>query len=150
LIRSILKYNHTALRQVALPFDWSNPEHTEALLSLRETFLDCGNARGLAATQLGLMVRAFIVNLEKRGVTMFVNPQIVKVSHILETEREECLSFPNLKVNIQRPVTGYVKWQEDATGEFVLCQLRGWDFRCFLHELDHLDGVTIDSRRRRE
>ena len=145
-VRPILKHNDPHLRQVCPPFDWDNPEHMQGLADLLETLIDSPRARGLAAPQIGLLARAFAMKMDKT-IYAVVNPKIINSSAISAIEEEECMSFPNLKVKVQRPTSGQVQFHTDRHEDMVV-RMVGMDFRCFLHEYDHIQGVTIDQIRR--
>ena len=147
-VRPILKHNDPHLRQVCPPFDWDNPEHMQGLADLIETLIDSQRARGLAAPQIGLLARAFAMKIEKT-IYAVVNPKIINSSAISAIEEEECMSFPNLRVKVQRPISGQVQFHTDRDEDMIV-HMVGIDFRCFLHELDHLNGITIDLIRRKQ
>lgn len=146
--RQIVRYNSPPLREVLPAFDWDNPEHLQGCADLRATILDTQNARGLAANQIGLRARVFAVKIEGWLLGMFVNPSVVSSSVSTAVAEEECLSYPNLRVKVQRPESGLVMWEQEK-GVTSSAQLDGLTFRCFLHELDHLNGITLDVIRRR-
>ena len=58
---------------------------------------------------------------------------------------EGCLSFPNLWLAVKRPASINAKYL-DRTGKECTIELKGIDARCFLHELDHLDGVCFTDK----
>lgn len=150
-IRPILKYNAPELRQVCPAFDWNNPEHVAGFKDLHDTLEDAqgGAALGLAANQIGLMARAFAIRIGGQIVVM-TNPRVVSSSATVSIEEERCLSFPNLSAKVARPESGMVSWNQDGPpGMDSFANLGGWEFRCFLHELDHLNGITIDILRRK-
>lgn len=147
MIMPILKGPDPRLLQVSRAVDLAT--NAAALNDLRETFVECPDARGLAAVQIGHLIRAFIMRRDRGRVDLFVNPSIISSSAQASAEREECLSYPWLKVPVVRPVSGNVEWT-DEFGSRHSGLLQGWDFRCFLHELDHLNGITIDLIRRRK
>ncbi len=148
-IRPILKYNAPELRQVCPAFDWSNPEHMAGLQDLRDTLADAqgGIALGLAANQIGLMARAFAFRMGGK-IEVAVNPAVSMVASGWSIEEERCLSFPNLSAKIKRPISGTVYYQIGPS-EDIYMTLDGWEFRCFQHELDHLQGITLDILRRK-
>lgn len=146
--QSILKHNHPALRQVCPPFEWDNPRHRQDLADLKATLLDTPRARGLAAPQVGFLCRVFVMRF-RGDVLVCANPKVVQASGITSIETEECMSFPNLYVKVQRPLGGRVSFETDGASEALLT-MSGWDFRCFLHELDHINGITIDLIRRKQ
>jgi peptide deformylase len=62
---------------------------------------------------------------------------------------EGCLSFPGDSCNIVRPVQISVRYQ-DHEGSWIYDRLQGLEARCFQHELDHLDGITMWDRHREQ
>jgi peptide deformylase len=104
---------------------------------------------GLAANQVDLPLRLFILNLEAKpeaGEEMvFINPVISLPRGGSEEMEEGCLSLPGLYGQVVRPkqvrINAYSlagkEFQADATGLFA---------RCVQHELDHLDGVLFPDR----
>jgi peptide deformylase len=58
---------------------------------------------------------------------------------------EGCLSFPGIYVKIKRPSAIKARWQNTA-GEWQEGEFEGYDCKCFLHELDHLEGVVFKDR----
>jgi peptide deformylase len=70
------------------------------------------------------------------------NPKVISASEELFESEEGCLSFPDLWIPVKRPIkieAGYV----DKLGKDCIITLTGIDARCFLHELDHLDGICF-------
>ena len=92
---------------------------------------------GLAANQIGDTRQYFLMNKE-----LVINPIILKQSDKLENGREGCLSFPNQKAWIKRPRIITVEYT-DGNKERVTKTLRGDKARVFMHEYDHLQGITI-------
>ena len=58
---------------------------------------------------------------------------------------EGCLSFPNEAINVNRPSAVRVAYENEA-GDIVRVSLLGLEAKCFQHELDHLDGITMLDR----
>jgi peptide deformylase len=104
---------------------------------------------GLAANQLGITKRFFAIGHESFDVfkkpVIIYNPVLVNADEEQELGQEGCLSFPGIWVQISRPKTVTVKYQNNK-GEFLLSKLKGIEARCFQHELDHLDGITFNKR----
>jgi peptide deformylase len=74
-----------------------------------------------------------------------INPKVVALSEEREMSQEGCLSFPDLWINVKRPGKAKVTYQT-VSGEEVEAELDGLHARVFLHEFDHLMGVTFDQR----
>ena len=80
----------------------------------------------------------------KKPVILY-NPRVTKTSEEVEIDREGCLSFPGVWYNVYRPVEVEVEWQ-NMKGEMQGTKLKGYEGRCFQHELDHLNGITFDYK----
>jgi peptide deformylase len=138
------------LKQTAIDWDFSvdtNAEEVETeMIKVMKTFY----GRGLAANQVGLLKRVFTIQLDnhpelKEPFAMF-NPKVVSINNEQEELHEEgCLSFPNLWLQVKRPLSITSEYL-DKTGKSCIIELTGIDARCFLHELDHLNGVVFTEK----
>lgn len=104
--------------------------------------------RGLAAPQVGVMKRFFVMDCHWKEGEMeprvMINPVIMAREARDEVMEEGCLSIPGLMVPVTRPVAVTVQWQSQ-TGEFHMDDFDGFEARCIQHEMDHLAGrVTLD------
>jgi peptide deformylase len=108
---------------------------------------------GLAATQVGILRRLFVFEPDEDGPRALVNPQLVDVAEVEETDSEGCLSLHGVRVPVARP-TRVTLVGKDPQGDDVRYELDGYASRIAQHELDHLDGVLIidrtDDEHRRE
>jgi peptide deformylase len=102
------------------------------------------NGIGLAANQVGERIRVFVMRIDGHSWACF-NPEIVQEYDDFASFDEGCLSFPNESCIIKRPNTVDVKYY-DVTGIEVYEKLTGLASRCFQHELDHLNGITMHDR----
>ena len=105
------------------------------------------NGIGLAANQCAIRARVFVLGTGDRDdfkITC-INPRVVKQSDNIVRDREGCLSYPALYVTIGRPDNIDVEFTNEK-GELVNMNLTGLTARCFLHELDHLNGVLMADR----
>jgi peptide deformylase len=132
------------LKEVLPEFDFNNKETTAIGLAsaLVET---CKHYKGygLSANQCGFKYRVFVMGAEDNYVAFF-NPKVLKTydeKHMVEG----CLSFPFLGLNITRPATVDVEYQ-DFNGEPKTATYTGISARCFLHELDHMNGIVYTNR----
>jgi peptide deformylase len=107
---------------------------------------------GLAANQIGITKRFFAIGYESFDVfkkpAIIYNPVLVNADDEQELGLEGCLSFPGVLLQVSRPKTIMVKYQNNK-GEFLLSRLEGLEARCFQHELDHLNGVTFNKKANR-
>jgi peptide deformylase len=144
----ILKFPDPILREKIPDFDFNNPsvDPIEFEKEMIQIMLD-NHGMGLAANQIGQRVRMFVIghSSNPESAQAFYNP--VVVAHIDETEDllEGCLSFPGVYVNIKRPKKIKVQWQ-NSKGERQEAVLEGYECKCFLHELDHLEGIVFQDR----
>jgi peptide deformylase len=106
-----------------------------------------GNGIGLAANQMGIITRVFAmghVQLPKLAQAFF-NPMVVANTEDLVELEEGCLSFPSIYVKVNRPRKIRARWQ-DRTGAWQEGEFEDYQCRCFLHELDHLEGIVFQDR----
>jgi len=139
----LLKENDPLLRQATTPYDFGvDGDPTELVKQMTKIMFE-NNGIGLAAPQVGVMKRMFIMgNTDKLFVC--INPTIISGGDFYR-DLEGCLSFPNLWLHVNR----YKKVQahyQDINGNVVETVLEGLIARVYQHELDHLDGVCFDTR----
>ena len=102
------------------------------------------NGIGLAANQAGISKRVFVMSVNKKAYHCF-NPEITKYGIEEISYNEGCLSFPNQRCDIIRCDKILVKYY-NAYGIETNEWLDGLASRCFQHELDHLNGLTMFDR----
>ena len=102
---------------------------------------------GLSANQIGINERAFVMmsDIESEETITCFNPKIIKESKKLISYEEGCLSYPGLQLNISRPSTIVVKY-EDEGKELHKIKLEGFIARIFQHEYDHMEGIDFTQR----
>ena len=124
--------------------DFAHPSRNEFLTGQMFSLMKKNHGIGLAAPQIGLRQRLFVmeVNQVKR---VCYNPEVTESSADLTEYPEGCLSFPGDECTIKRPSCVTVRYQ-DVAGTWIEEQLQGLEARCFQHELDHLDGITMHDR----
>lgn len=146
-VLQIVKYPHPALRHKSKPLRQVDGELKNIV---REMFdlMYAQKGIGLAANQVALPYRLFIINLEsnpdKGQEYVFINPIIVRRRGNVEAE-EGCLSFPE----IYAPVVRSEKIEISAynlDGTEVSYRLDGLFARAVQHEYDHLEGVLLSDR----
>jgi len=125
-------------------FDFSNsPVNPNAFASTLVETCKKHNGFGLSANQCGYPYHVFVMGTGDEYVAFF-NAKVVKSEG--ETHMEEgCLSWPLLNLRITRPKKIWVEYQ-DFTGEKKEAIFDGISARCFLHELDHMNGIMYTSR----
>ena len=105
------------------------------------------NGVGLSANQIGIKERAFVMisDMESQATLTCFNPKIVKESKEMVTMEEGCLSYPEVFLDIPRPETIVVKY-EDEGKELHKIKLTGFIARIFQHEYDHMEGIDFTQR----
>lgn len=143
----LILYPNPILKETLNPFDFQNPiVDPKKLEEDMITAMIEHNGRGLAASQVGINARVFVIKTEniKEVFTPFAvfNPKIIAVSEDLIQDFEGCLSFPNLLLPVKRPENIVAEFL-DRDANTCIIRFDGIDARCFLHELDHLNGVCF-------
>lgn len=144
----ILKFPDPLLRAQTTEWDFNNPPEDATLLekSMIETMF-AHDGIGLAATQIGLPYRVFVMGHKNDPGTAqaFFNPMVMATVDEVEELEEGCLSFPGIFANIKRPKKILARWQ-NSKGEWQQSEFDGYNCKCFLHELDHLEGIVFQDR----
>jgi peptide deformylase len=124
-------------------FTSQSPEdRAEVYKDLFHTFTVMG-AYGLAANQCGLLHRVFVLRDGEEFLVCF-NPSFEIVGEETAIDTEGCLSFPDLWLDIRRPLKIEAKWQS-FTGEHHTRVFEEHQARGFIHETEHLNGVVFTS-----
>lgn len=144
----ILQLGNPALRAVSSPVDEPDSLRVRALSSdLRETLLAhrqrTGYGRGIAAPQLGSLVR--VVQVELDGSRALVNPRITARSEHSMVIWDFCFSYFSIFFPVRRNVLIEVKYQ-DPQGRDQRLEATGHLAELLQHEIDHLDGILFLDR----
>jgi peptide deformylase len=147
-IRKIVKYPDSTLRKISEPVvEPTSDEIKELVADMAETMYSSSGA-GLAAIQVGVPLRLFIVDAaiigkdESEPPFVFINPEIIELSEETETSDEGCLSFPGIYVPIKRSLRAKVR-AVDLEGKTFEMEGSGLMARAFQHENDHLDAKLL-------
>ena len=124
------------------------PEITPEIETLASDMLETMYAapgRGLAAPQVGAMVRMFVMDTGwKEGrpdPLVCINPMLQEVGEEHAEGEEGCLSIPGVTAMVSRPSQVQMVWTGLNGGRYVQ-SFTGFAAACAQHELDHLDGVV--------
>lgn len=130
------------LSNIMPEFDFSNPtiNPIDLIGSLKVTMKAYGGI-GLAANQCNIPVRCFVIQSNDKVIACF-NPKVIECSSFIGKMSEGCLSFPGMNLTIERPLSIKVQYQ-DEKGVLMQGDFSGLTARCFLHELDHLNGIKF-------
>ncbi len=139
-----LKLDSSVLKDVCTPVTFERPKKNLDLAHQMIRTMQKERGMGLAANQCGLNVRLFVMFVDNKFYHCF-NPEIVESSEEQVNLTEGCLSFTGQFCEINRPKKILVRYYS-AQGKETLEWLDGWAARCFQHELDHLNGLTMFDR----
>ena len=124
----------------------------DSLRSLASDMLETMYAapgRGLAAPQIGVTLRLFVMDVTWRDGTadpvVMVNPEVIWQSESRVTGPEGCLSIPGVVVEVERSAETRMRWT-DLSGARQDRVLTGFSAICAQHEYDHLDGIVTFDR----
>ena len=142
----ILRWPDPALAQVCLPV--VDVASVRGLAADMLATMYAANGRGLAAPQVGAVLRLFVMDVTwKEGVAaprVLADPVILWRSETVAMGPEGCLSIPGVVAQVSRSVQVRVGWT-DPDGAAREQMFDGFAAICVQHEVDHLDGiVTLD------
>ena len=134
------------LVEVSTPWEFGVDGDAVKLEADMIAFMEANHGIGLAANQIGIAKRVFVIGSKKiegfpEPFAVF-NPVIKEVSEEQNLDKEGCLSYPGLWLSIKRPSVIQVEFQ-DSLGNTHEVGMSGLIARCFQHELDHLNGVCF-------
>lgn len=147
-------YGHPDLRLKAKAVEEITPSIVQTCEGMVETMLALDNCIGFAGPQLGIGLRIFVIREEKflsdnnytfGDPEIIINPVLTSPSKEVETMVEGCMSLPGLHVEVTRPKSIQVRYQ-NLKGEFIDERLTDFRARMFMHENDHLNGVLFIDR----
>lgn len=138
--------NDSELYQACQPVDFSKSLGNLRLAhSMIQAMIREGGI-GLAANQVGHNRRLFVMYVDGEFFHCF-DPEIVSASKEIIVSKEGCLSFPGEICEIPRHKTIQAKFA-NANGHFQQREFTGLAARCYQHELDHLNGITMYERQK--
>jgi peptide deformylase len=148
--RKVLRYPHPSLKRVSREVE-AGPEARRVADDLLDTMRSYTRCTGIAAPQIDELVRLIAVDVSEHpkatvshGLLLLLNPRVVSTEGA-EVAREGCLSIPDYTANVRRARRIEVEAIEPS-GEEMRLATEGFEARCVLHEIDHLDGVLFLDR----
>lgn len=146
----ITVYGDPLLRKKAKEIEENHEGLAEIIENMWETMYHSDGV-GLAAPQVGLSIRLFIIDAspaadEDPGLEnfkkVFINPEIIKLTGEDWIMNEGCLSLPEIREDVKRPDAVRLKYYDE---HFVLHEetYTGYAARVIQHEFDHLEGVLF-------
>jgi peptide deformylase len=143
-LAQIRQYPDPVLRMTARDVEVFD-EDLVRLVERMTALMEDAHGVGLAATQVGVLQRLFVLKPDEEDAQALVNPRIVEASDEMTTEDEGCLSLQGVLVPVERHARLTVE-AVDEHGKPVRLELEELAARVVQHELDHLDGRLIIDR----
>lgn len=143
ILYPIRKYPDAVLRQVAVPIKEITDEIRGLAADMVET-MHAANGVGLAANQVGVVLRLIVVDIggeKEHDAVALVNPEIIDAADE-EVAEEGCLSVPGFYEPVRRALRVTVKGN-DLDGAERTLKCSGLAARAFQHEIDHLEGILF-------
>lgn len=141
---TVLTLGDEILRKISVPVEEVTDELRGILDEMFEIMLSHDGV-GLAAPQVGINQRFFVVMADDEVKRVFINPQIIKTSEEICSYEEGCLSIPGLYEKIDRPKSITVQALNERGKPFTI-DADGLLARIIQHEYDHLDGMLYIDR----
>jgi len=137
---------HETLKQISSDWNFDTDGDSEKLERDMCSFMIANNGIGLAANQIALLKRVFTMGSNQlagfSAPAALFNPRIIESSKTLVSDKEGCLSFPRLILQIKRPDWVVLEY-ETSKGKTKRQRLTDYAAKCAQHELDHLNGVCF-------
>lgn len=150
MILPIYAYGFSVLKKEAEDIDKDYPELEELILNMWDTMYNAQGI-GLAAPQVGLSIRLFLVDTKQsmeeeekeKGIKkVFINAEIIEEAGDDFSYEEGCLSIPGIKGDVFRPEQVKIKYLDEQFNEHIEVY-EGINARVIQHEYDHIDGILF-------
>ena len=150
MILPIYAYGYSVLKKVAEDIDKDYPELESLISNMWDTMYNA-HGIGLAAPQIGLSIRLFLVDTKQsmeedekdKGIKkVFINAEILEEAGDEFSYEEGCLSIPGIKGDVYRPEQVRIKYLDEHFVEHVEVY-DGINARVIQHEYDHIDGILF-------
>src|SRR5262245_43124241 len=142
-VLGLKQYGDPILRQVAAPVAAVTPETKTLISDMVDTMWQQVGV-GLAAPQVGVSLRIFVMDSGKGGMRTVINPVVIERGGLVK-EEEGCLALPVIFAAVERS-----QWVQvsslDGDGPPQRFEAQGLEAKIVQHELDHLDGVLFIDR----
>ena len=147
MIRPILRFGEAPLQARAAEVGELTTDVQTLIDDMIETMYAAPGI-GLAAPQIGVSLRIFVVDLslghKPEDLLVFVNPEFIELEG-MQLEEEGCLSVPGFNATVARPMRAVLRGL-DRRGTVRTVEWTDLLARAFQHEMDHLDGKLFLDR----
>lgn len=155
MILPVYLYGHPVLKTMGEPITKDYPNLKEVVDNMFETMYNAEGI-GLAAPQVGLSIRLFIVDTtpmykenekdkERAIKKVFINPEIKEISGNLWKYEEGCLSIPDVRGDVLREKVIEITYYDLNFNQHTEIY-DGIEARVMLHEFDHINGILFVER----
>ena len=141
---SIIKLGDPVLKKHSVVVPDINDEIHTLIAGMFET-MEKGKGVGLAAVQVGELIRLFVTKVPGDMARVFINPDILETSIDQVSLEEGCLSIPGLYTDVERPKSVRLQAWNEKGRPFTL-SAEDYLARVIQHELDHLNGILFIDR----
>ena len=142
----LIEYPNPLLEQECKDVDIENPGFDPVELKKEMVeFMLANNGIGLSANQVGKNIKVFVMGDSVENSTMCINPTVLQYTEDTVIDTEGCLSFPGIFVKIKRPKEILAEFYDENLQKQTV-KISGYSAKCYLHELDHLLGITMKDR----
>lgn len=160
MVLPIVAYGDPILRKVGVDITANYPNLKELIANMFET-MEASHGVGLAAPQIGLSIRLFVIDASpfadddelspkeqdflKKFRKTFINAQIIEESGEKWNFNEGCLSIPGVREDVSRHKQLTIKYLDE---NFVPQELTidGLAARIIQHEYDHIEGILFTDK----
>ena len=142
----LVYYPNKFLEQEVTTVDLENPDFDP--VELKKEMIDfmlTNNGIGLSANQIGLDAKVFVMGDNIENSTICINPTVLQYTSDIQNDYEGCLSFPNIFMRVKRPKEILAEFYDENL-EKQTVKITDYSAKCYLHELDHLMGITFKDR----
>jgi peptide deformylase len=153
MILPIYIYGQPVLKRKAEVLNQDYEDLDELITNMWETMYEAQGV-GLAAPQIGLPIRLFVVDTtimedddrDFHGIKrVFINAEKIEEDGELWEYEEGCLSIPQIRADVERPERIHIRFQDEAFESHELV-LEGVNARVVQHEYDHIEGILFTER----
>ncbi|MDD2195953.1 MAG: peptide deformylase [Bacteroidales bacterium] len=153
MIKPVYVYGSSVLRRVAEDITPDYPNLNQLYEDMFETMYQ-SDGIGLAAPQIGLSIRVFVIDASpladehpdmKDFKKIFINAKITERIGNPILFNEGCLSIPNIREDVERPETVTIEYLDENFAPHIE-KFEGLAARIIQHEYDHLDGILFTDR----
>jgi peptide deformylase len=145
----IVAYGDPVLKKVCTPIDKDYPNLSELIANMWETMYNASGV-GLAAPQVGLPIRLFVVDTgendeEPRYKKVFINAQILEETGEPWGFTEGCLSIPEIREEVFRKPNVLISYYDENWQQHEE-EVSGFAARVIQHEYDHIEGKLFTEK----